>query len=672
MESVMPASLASASSPSSPWQEPEDMQVTIGGIQGFGDLSNAKNVAELLATGRVSLYMHWAAMYEGAYDVSWIPGVNDAGLLPSIAGVFDNTGGGVLELNDNSGQTNAQVSAYFQGILVQAVQDEGFGPVECNVNLGDYTDANSLSTFEQFVSIGESYGLQNFAPVFSPNNLTWDLSSFLDPAWSYIRSDALLGRGLAIDAPPSFYENCGSLTSEYEKFTQQEIKWGISNGLRVSVIISPDGSGTNFLADTEQFVESLVDAGAVPTQWDVENYDVNVPSNYPNVVGSESTPDTIANVALWVADNAPITDYTFSATGSWTGSEVVTPSSHILETADLAGNTATFNSLGQKIESTSAAGDITTYTYGSNGALSAAATFDASGQEIQSTDSLGDITTYTYDASDGLIGSITVNPRGQTIQTDPEGIVTNYFYNGLGQLTGTVTTDSSGEVIEGTTTDSSGDVITLGAGCWTVTAAGNDTVNAATGADTIFAAGAGTQVNGGSSQLTFIGGAGGNSVLGGQGRGTIFGGTGGGFYEAGSAGDSILLAQSGNTTLQGSGNGDVLWAATNSNGIELRAGSGTEYLVAGGGATTIQGGSGVSAAFAGTGPDTFVVPEIPSGVDWIIGFKLGTDKLEITGYSVAQVLSGAVTGSWGTLFNLPDGAKVILAGVQGVTSTSFA
>src|SRR5579875_262189 len=157
---AMSSSLSgSMSLPPLPWQESQNMQVTVGGIQGFSDLADPGNIAQLLATGRVSIYMHWAAMYEGAYNVDWIPGVNAYGLLPKIADVFAGTGGGVLEINDDPGQTDAEINSYFQGILVGAVEDQGFHPGEININLdAGATYQNSVDEFQKFITIGQSYG----------------------------------------------------------------------------------------------------------------------------------------------------------------------------------------------------------------------------------------------------------------------------------------------------------------------------------------------------------------------------------------------------------------------------------------------------------------------------------------------------------------------------------
>lgn len=339
--------MSGSSNPSTiayPWIEPTDMEVTIGGLQGFGDLAVDSNISQLIATGRVSLYMHWAAMLEATNSAWYFPGFDAFGDAPEILLNFSGTGSGVAEMNIPTVGNTTQPSdplTYFINLYQDVYIDNGFVPIEVNVNLLTYTTPDSFSDFVNFVTAGQSFGIQNFAPIFSPNDPTWDLNSFLDPTWSYIREEALYGGGLALDAPPALFNNYGTNTAAYEAFTAQEIQWANSNGLRSSVIISPDGDGTQFLNDTQQMIDELVSLGAVPTQWDVENYDVSVPSDYPNYIGSEDQPNTVANVALWVAQNAPITTYTFSPTGSWDGSTTTASNGATLETVSTAG-TPTF------------------------------------------------------------------------------------------------------------------------------------------------------------------------------------------------------------------------------------------------------------------------------------------------------------------------------------------
>ncbi len=301
------------------------MQVALGGLPGFATLSVSANTAQLRATGRASLYSHVQAVV-GDEAVS-------GGLanVQAIASVFANTGPGVAELDISSDPT-----VYFTNVVNGDFAAGGLHPTEANVNLTDYTTAGEAA-FDAYVDAGRSAtAIKSYAPVFSPNDPTFTIGSFADPQWNAMRAEALYGGGLALDAPPSFFLN-QLQAGAYEQFTIDEIRWGLSQGLRVSLIVSPNGDGASFLSDTQAMVSTLTEAGALPTQWVVENYAATLSPTTLNAIGAETTANSATAVALWMAQNAGVSSYTTSSTGALTGSVAKTVSGTVLSTETTSG-----------------------------------------------------------------------------------------------------------------------------------------------------------------------------------------------------------------------------------------------------------------------------------------------------------------------------------------------
>ena len=273
--------------------------VFVGGDVGFNDLSNLANTVLLRATGDVGLYTQ-----EDAVSLALGNGTL-AGIVQGMAG----TGPGETELNL---QSASGIVAWFTLWWVTAWLDYGIAPAKINsiVNFGSPT---WKSDFYATVDAAKSYGITSVAPIFSPNGAGASLDTFSTNAtYADIRAAAIYGGALAIDAPPNFFLRN---TAAYQQFTYQEIQWAHQNGLRVTVIISPSNDDSEFLNDTEDFVSALQANNAIPTEWVVENYD---PSDTDGV-GSDTNPNSIAGVALWVAQNA-------STNASGASTPIVTPS----------------------------------------------------------------------------------------------------------------------------------------------------------------------------------------------------------------------------------------------------------------------------------------------------------------------------------------------------------
>ena len=245
----------------------------------------------------------------------------------------------------------------------------------------------------------------------------------------------------------------------------------------------------------------------------------------------------------------------------------------------------------------------------------------------------------------------------------PDVITTTSTANGTVSVTqgGTFNGGSASQVID---TQGNARVFTGGGANTVYLAAGNnlvvshglDTVVSSTGADTVFASGGTVAYGGGvGSRLEFIGQSGADTVSGGAGATTVFGAAGGGAYTAGTGGGSDLIATAGNTTLTGGANHDGMFGGS-ADGNVLQAGNqsgnGFDYLVAGSGATAMQNGNGNTVMYAGSGADLYGFAGANTGIDWVVGFKQGTDKIALNGISAADALRGAAFSSAGTVLTV--------------------
>ncbi len=216
--------------------------------------------------------------------------------------------------------------------------------------------------------------------------------------------------------------------------------------------------------------------------------------------------------------------------------------------------------------------------------------------------------------------------------------------------------------------------------------AGASTVFGGAGSDTVGAFGSGAMVVGGTGSMTavnvgsnntIIGGAGGgllsggtgtnSTIVGGAGTETIIGGAGGDVLFAGGAGGDLVVAGSGSQTLSGA-------ASTGSN--TFIAGSGSTLIGAGIGNDTVISGTGQSTVFGGGGANLYATFSSHSAgsTTYIADFSFGAgDRLTVQGFGMTnQQLAQSATVSGGdTIITLPDGTRIILAGVTNVNSSFF-
>jgi hypothetical protein len=143
-------------------------------------------------------------------------------------------------------------------------------------------------------------------PRFLAGSGQWKTDNFDSPRWDDVKAKALYGGGITIDSPPNFFLKN---PPGYQQFVEAELRWARSKGLQATAILSPNVSGKAFPDATKQMIQKLKQDDALPTFYIVENYrPLPVDPKYVNWVGPESNPYSIAAVARWVAEQAPVAE----------------------------------------------------------------------------------------------------------------------------------------------------------------------------------------------------------------------------------------------------------------------------------------------------------------------------------------------------------------------------
>ena len=170
--------------------------------------------------------------------------------------------------------------------------------------------------------------INNVYPVYAPNLNGKDASGNKVQAWldgrvgaesfatgsffADVRAMATYGGGISVDAPPQqFFHNIpagtdGNGQAEYQALTEGEIAWANANNLHSIWIISPNTSGANYNAISQQLVRTLETNATgsqanIPSEYVVENYGTTTKIETNNAIGSETDPNTELGVGLWLA-----------------------------------------------------------------------------------------------------------------------------------------------------------------------------------------------------------------------------------------------------------------------------------------------------------------------------------------------------------------------------------
>lgn len=168
--------------------------------------------------------------------------------------------------------------------------------------------------------------------------------------------------------------------------------------------------------------------------------------------------------------------------------------------------------------------------------------------------------------------------------------------------------------------------------------AGNDSLTGSAGADTLIGGGGNDILKGGGGADSLSGGGGDDRLIGGGGADFLKGG-GGSDTLLGGGGADWLKGGGGEDSLHGGGGRDLLEGGGRSDTLDGSRGDDT--LKGGGGDDLILGGAGSDEIVGGNGADIikYSDADLATGAtDTIIGFKSGTDKIDLT--EVASVSDG--------------------------------
>ena len=180
-------------------------RVYVGGVAGFDSLGDPAASAQLRATGRAGLYMHFNAL---------VPALS-AGRLAPIYDVFRPTGSGIAEFGysflTNSEFTGGQFAAFFTGL--------GQAPWAAILNPPDNFIVASTQTVEQWqgmAATARGLGIRLIVPVTAPNdNVGVADDPATHPSFELMRGVAMAMGGVAIDAPPAFFLHNNPLAVPY-------------------------------------------------------------------------------------------------------------------------------------------------------------------------------------------------------------------------------------------------------------------------------------------------------------------------------------------------------------------------------------------------------------------------------------------------------------------------
>ena len=315
---------------------PANKPVMIGGVRAFTNLLNPAIANPLIATGKIGLYQHGAAMTALtpaqviALLTLWAP----TGTTPARGG-----GEGMAEIalfgqggDANNPQTGPNRIGLWGGrypvetvSIPATITGEPVGSytavageVHPGQVYGSYLDGPGLIDFERGIDAAIASGASNVAGDFTWNAGDEDLDDPFATAgfWANVRMAYQYGGGGAFDTPPSYFFFLGE---PYRQELVQQIQWLTQHNLRSTVIVSPfsfakntDGTyhaGNDYdpalFENTIRMVGYLKAHGALPTSWTVENY--QAPTLPGNANSADGTPEGLDTVALWLADNPTTT-----------------------------------------------------------------------------------------------------------------------------------------------------------------------------------------------------------------------------------------------------------------------------------------------------------------------------------------------------------------------------
>ncbi len=303
---------------------PGGKTVFIGSVgPGYATLADPAVSAAMLRTGRIGLYQHangnalltpsqrsalWATWNakdaKGNWTVAELGGsaVEDPGYLGFFGGSYPS------EVNVNMLTNSGDGTGVYRSVV---------GEMEPGRMYGGYTCAADLAVMEQQTCGAVRHGARTVAIVMTPNGGDEDLADGFATAafWTNVRTAALFGGGISLDVPPTYWVLRGA---GYQAQVAQMVAWANSSGIRSSLIVSPyaeksDAAGHTggcghdpaFVQNIGRLAASLTQAGALPTQWVVEDYGAAGPGcGTGNDVMAGDDSESLNAAALFLAGSA--------------------------------------------------------------------------------------------------------------------------------------------------------------------------------------------------------------------------------------------------------------------------------------------------------------------------------------------------------------------------------
>lgn len=231
----------------------------------------------------------------------------------------------------------------------------------------------------------------------------------------------------------------------------------------------------------------------------------------------------------------------------------------------------------------------------------------------------------------------------------------------------------------------------------------SDTVSGGEGNDTIYAGSEADSVDGGNGNNYILGDDGADTINAGSGDDTVFGGSdndtintgAGGDFIGGDAGNDLVNAGDGNDTIYGwtgsdsldGGIGNDLLSGEGDNDL-LNGGAGNDMIYGGDGNDTLIGGADNGTANENTlsitggdllygmaGADVFGFQKASTGVDVIMDFQKGEDKIQLIGFSNANfntTIKAHMYYTWeGAWIFLGNNQGIIVHGADNLTASDF-
>ncbi len=132
----------------------------------------------------------------------------------------------------------------------------------------------------------------------------------------------------------------------------------------------------------------------------------------------------------------------------------------------------------------------------------------------------------------------------------------------------------------------------------------------------------------------------------------------------GDDGNDVINTGSGNDVALGGAGNDIIFGGRGKD--ILRGDEGHDKIFGGRGKDIIDGGEGNDKLFGGRGKDTFVFDE-GDGHDWIVDFRVGKDKIDLSEYdgiTSFEDIEDDIDGKFfGTKIELDDGDSIYLSGI---------